>query len=306
MVDLGADAAHHAAVAAGQEQRRVAVIEERVEALAQVQTPLDPDRRSPLWRVSMKPVREVDELPNLPPRAHLSDLQRHGGRPYMPTSTDVFAKVREHDRSELLRMARELDALPYFRQLEGRSLPVVEMEGAPRIMLGSNNYLGLTGDERVMQGAQDALAKYGTGLTGSRFLNGTIPLHLDLEREIAEWMGTEEALVFTTGHQANVGTLGTILGPGDTVIADSGDHASILDGCLLSRAKLRAFRHSRLDKLEKALERARAEGGRAGARGRRRHPRRRRRRLLDGGRRRRPPPDRRPLRRLRRAPDGRR
>src|SRR4051794_10600761 len=179
----------------------------------------------------------------------------------MPTSTDVFAKVREHDRSELLRMARELDALPYFRQLEGRSLPVVEMEGAPRIMLGSNNYLGLTGDERVMQGAQDALAKYGTGLTGSRFLNGTIPLHLELEREIAEWMGTDDALVFTTGHQANVGTLGTILGPGDTVIADSADHASILDGCLLSRAKLRPFRHNRLDKLAKQLERAANDGG---------------------------------------------
>src|SRR3954466_2534701 len=179
----------------------------------------------------------------------------------MPTSTDVFAKVREHDRSELLRMARELDALPYFRQLKGRSLPVVEMEGAPRIMLGSNNYLGLTGDERVMQGAQDALDQYGTGLTGPRFLNGTIPLHLELEREIAEWMGTEDALVFTTGHQANVGTLGTILGPGDTVVADSGAHASILDGCLLSRAKLRPFRHNRLDKLAKQLERADEDGG---------------------------------------------
>src|SRR6478672_6356938 len=181
----------------------------------------------------------------------------------MPTSTDVFAKVRDHDRAELLRMARELDALPYFRQLEGRSLPVVEMEGAARIMLGSNNYLGLTGDERVMKGAEDALHTYGTGLTGSRFLNGTIPLHLELEREIAEWMGTEDALVFTTGHQANVGTLGTILGPGDTVIADSADHASILDGCLLSRAKLRPFRHNRLDKLEKMLERAARDLGEA-------------------------------------------
>jgi 8-amino-7-oxononanoate synthase len=179
----------------------------------------------------------------------------------LPTSIDVFAKVHGHERAELLRMARELDALPYFRQLEGRSLPVVQMEGAPRIMLGSNNYLGLTGDERVMQGAQDALAKYGTGLTGSRFLNGTIPLHLELEREIADWMGTDDALVFTTGHQANVGTLGTILGPGDTVIADSGDHASILDGCLLSRAKLRPFRHNRLDKLAKQLERAADDGG---------------------------------------------
>lgn len=179
----------------------------------------------------------------------------------MPTSTDVFAKVRDHERSELLRLVRELDALPYFRQLEGRSLPVVEMEGRARIMLGSNNYLGLTGDERVLQGARDALERYGTGLTGSRFLNGTIPLHLQLEQEIAEWMGTEEALVFTTGHQANVGTLGTILGPGDTVVADAADHASILDGCLLSRAKLRAFRHNRLDLLEKQLGKAAQDGG---------------------------------------------
>ena len=140
-------------------------------------------------------------------------------------------------------------------------MPVVEMEGAERIMLGSNNYLGLTGDERVMVGAEDALHRYGTGLTGSRFLNGTIPLHLELEQEIAEWMNTDAALVFTTGHQANLSTLGTILSPADTVIVDSGDHASVFDGCLLSRAKLRAFRHNRLDKLEKMLQRAQADGG---------------------------------------------
>src|SRR5436190_17655072 len=121
----------------------------------------------------------------------------------MPTSTDVFAKVHGHERAELLQMARELDALPYFRQLEGRTLPVVEMEGASRIMLGSNNYLGLTGDERVKQGALEALHRYGTGLTGSRFLNGTTELHLELERELAEWLGAEAVLVFTTGHQAN-------------------------------------------------------------------------------------------------------
>jgi 8-amino-7-oxononanoate synthase len=128
-------------------------------------------------------------------------------------------------------------------------------------MLGSNNYLGLTADERVRAAARDALDRYGTGLTGSRLLNGTLDLHLQLEAELAEWMGTEEAIVFSTGHQANVGTLGTILGPGDTVIADSADHASILDGCLLSRAKLRPFRHNRLDKLEKMLERAADDGG---------------------------------------------
>jgi len=179
----------------------------------------------------------------------------------MPTAIDVFAKVRGHERAEQLRAAREADLLPYFRRLESPAAPVVEMEGAERIMLGSNNYLGLTGDPRVMQGARDALDRYGTGLTGSRLLNGTIDLHLELESGLAEWMGTEDAIVFTTGHQANVGTLGTLLGPGDTVIADSADHASILDGCLLSRAKLRPFRHGRLDKLEKMLQRAADDGG---------------------------------------------
>jgi len=179
----------------------------------------------------------------------------------MPTSIDVFAKAREHERLDQLKLARELDALPYFRVLEGPTLPVVEMEGKRRIMLGSNNYLGLTGDARVKQGALDALNRYGTGITGSRFLNGTLDLHLELERELADWLGTDAALVFTTGHQANIGTLGTILAPGDTVVADSGDHASILDGCIISRAKLRAFRHNRTDRLEHTLQRAYEDGG---------------------------------------------
>ncbi len=174
---------------------------------------------------------------------------------------DVFQKARDFERIPQLNAARESGLLPYFRVLDGPTLPVVHMEGADRIMLGSNNYLGLTGDERVKQGARDALERYGTGLTGSRFLNGTIQLHLDLERELADWLGTEDAIVFTTGHQANLGALGTILGPGDTVIADSGDHASILDGILLSQAKLRAFRHNRLDLFEKRLQSAQNDGG---------------------------------------------
>src|ERR1700744_612774 len=184
-----------------------------------------------------------------------------GPERYMSTSIDVFAKAREHERLEQLRTARELDLVPYFRVLEGPTLPVVEMEGARRIMLGSNNYLGLTGDERVRQGAFDALDRYGTGLTGSRFLNGTIDLHVQLEQELAEWMGTEDAIVFTTGHQANLGALGTILGPEDTVIADSGDHASILDGIPLSRPNLRPCRHNRLDLLENRLQRAQEDSG---------------------------------------------
>jgi 8-amino-7-oxononanoate synthase len=179
----------------------------------------------------------------------------------MRTTIDVFAKAREHERLEQLRAARELDLVPFFRVLEGPTMPVVEMEGKRRIMLGSNNYLGLTGDERVRQGALDALNRYGTGLTGSRFLNGTTDLHLELEAALTEWFATEAAIVFTTGHQANLGALGTILGPGDTVVVDSTDHASILDGCILSQAKLRAFRHNRLDLLERRLDSAVNDGG---------------------------------------------
>ena len=116
----------------------------------------------------------------------------------MPTATDVFAKIRGHERVEQLRAAREADLLPYFRLLTSEAGPVVEMEGRETIMLGSNNYLGLTGDERVKQAARDALETYGTGVTGSRLLNGTTPLHVALEAELAEWMGAEDAIVFST------------------------------------------------------------------------------------------------------------
>ncbi|HET8566134.1 MAG TPA: aminotransferase class I/II-fold pyridoxal phosphate-dependent enzyme [Solirubrobacterales bacterium] len=174
---------------------------------------------------------------------------------------DVFEKARNHDRLEQLEAAKEHGLLPYFRLLTSQAGPVVEMEGRETIMLGSNNYLGLTGDERVKEGAREALEAYGTGVTGSRLLNGTTPLHLELEQELAEWMRTEDAIVYTTGYQSNVGCIGTILGPGDTVVCDSGDHASILDGCRLSGAKLRPFRHNRMDKLEKMLQRAAEDGG---------------------------------------------
>jgi 8-amino-7-oxononanoate synthase len=174
---------------------------------------------------------------------------------------DVFEKARSHERLEQLEAAKEHDLLPYFRLLTSQAGPVVEMEGRETIMLGSNNYLGLTADARVKQAARDALETYGTGVTGSRLLNGTTPLHVALERELAEWMGTEEAIVYTTGYQANLGCIGTILEPGDTVVCDSGDHASILDGCRLSGAKLRPFRHNRMDKLEKMLGRAAEDGG---------------------------------------------
>jgi 8-amino-7-oxononanoate synthase len=174
---------------------------------------------------------------------------------------DLFEKARSHDRLEQLKAAREADLIPYFRPTDGEAGPVVVMEGKQRVTLGSNNYLGLTQDRRVKEAALKAVHDYGVALTGSRFLNGTTPLVLELEREIADWMGTEDAIVFTTGYQANVGALQTLLGPTDTVICDTGDHASILDGVAMSRAKVRPFRHNRLDKLEQMLGRSADDGG---------------------------------------------
>jgi 8-amino-7-oxononanoate synthase len=179
----------------------------------------------------------------------------------MPTAIDLFEKARRHERLEQLQAARDHGLMPYFRVLEGPAGPVVEMEGKQRIMLGSNNYLGLTGDARVKDAAREALERFGTGLTGSRFLNGTLSLHLELEGQLADFMGTEDALVFTTGYLANTGAIGTLLGPGDTVICDSGDHASILDAVSMSRARIRPFRHNRLDKLETMLQRSESDGG---------------------------------------------
>jgi 8-amino-7-oxononanoate synthase len=179
----------------------------------------------------------------------------------MPTAIDLFEKARTHERLEQLKLAREQDLLPYFRLLEGPAGPVVEMEGRSRLMLGGNNYLGLTGDARVKRAARDALDRYGTGVTGSRFMNGTLPIHLELERELADWMETDDALVYTAGYLANTGCIATLLGPEDTVVCDSGDHASILDAVSMSRARIRPFRHGRLEKLETMLERAEGDGG---------------------------------------------
>jgi len=181
--------------------------------------------------------------------------------PQPQAAVDLFAKLRDSQRVELLEAGRAAGILPYFHPLSSPARGVVVMDGAERIMLGSNNYLGLTDDPRVVEGARAALDRYGTGLTGSRLLNGTTDLHLELEAELAEWFGVEAALVFTTGHQANLGALSALLSPTDTVIVDSADHASIIDGCMLSRAKIRPFRHNRLARLEQLLERACADGG---------------------------------------------
>jgi 8-amino-7-oxononanoate synthase len=170
------------------------------------------------------------------------------------TSLDVLAKTRGY--RGYAEVARGQDEIPFFRIVESEAGPLVRMEDRERLMFGSNNYLGLTGDARVCQAARDALDTYGTALTGSRIQNGTVALHVELEHEIADWLGTEDAVVFTAGYLANVGCLSALLSSQDTAILDSADHASLFDGCRLAGARLRPYRSGRLHRLEAMLERS--------------------------------------------------
>lgn len=131
-------------------------------------------------------------------------------------------------------------------------------------MLGSNNYLGLTTDPRVKAAAVAAVERYGTGVTGSRLLNGTLPLHRELEEILADWVGMEEALVFTTGYTANLGLISTLVQTGDAVFCDSAAHASLVDGAQLANGALRAFRHNRPNSLRRGLRSWRAQEGSGG------------------------------------------
>ena len=165
------------------------------------------------------------------------------------------------DRIELFRAVREAVGIPYFRVMESATAPIVRVEGADKIMLGSNNYLGLADHPAIRKGAQDALDRFGAAVTGSRLLNGTIDLHLALEAEIAAWHGTEDAMVFTTGYQTNVGTISAVVGAGDLVVVDSAAHASIRDGCALSGAKVRTMAHNDVADLERILGEPRVDEG---------------------------------------------
>ena len=148
----------------------------------------------------------------------------------------------------------EMGVYPYFRAISGKQGTEVEMEGHKVLMFGSNAYTGLTGDERIIEAAKKALDKYGSGCAGSRFLNGTVDLHVELEKELAAYVGKEDALCFSTGFFVNSGVLAVICGREDYIICDERDHASIVDGRRLSFAKQLKFRHNDMEDLEKQLQ----------------------------------------------------
>ena len=148
----------------------------------------------------------------------------------------------------------EADVYPYFRAIEGKQGTEVEMDGHKVLMFGSNAYTGLTGDQRIIDAAKAALDKYGSGCAGSRFLNGTLGLHVKLEKELAEFVNKDEALCFSTGFSVNQGVLAVICGKDDYIICDDRDHASIVDGRRLSFAKQLHYKHNDMEDLERVLK----------------------------------------------------
>jgi len=149
--------------------------------------------------------------------------------------------------------AKEAGLYPYFIPLSNNEGTESLIGDHRMIMIGSNNYLGLTMHPKVRQAAMEAIETYGPSCTGSRFLNGTLELHLELERQLAEWIGKEAALVFSTGYQVNVGTISALVGRHDYVVTDKEDHASIIDGCKMSFGQMKRFVHNDVESLDRAL-----------------------------------------------------
>jgi 8-amino-7-oxononanoate synthase len=164
---------------------------------------------------------------------------------------DIFEKCRNYTQAK---EAMEGGFYPYFIPLDENEGTEVEYQGNRLIMCGSNNYLGLTTHPKVKEAAQQAVSRFGTSCTGSRFLNGTLTMHEQLEKELAEFVGKDEALIFSTGMQVNLGTISALIGRDDIVILDKDDHASIVDGARLGYGKIERFRHNDIEHLERVLK----------------------------------------------------
>lgn len=177
--------------------------------------------------------------------------------------TQILQQVQLFEKCKGFTKAREVQAqglYPYFKPISKAEDTVVVIEGQERVMMGSNNYLGLTHHPRVLESAKRALEQFGSGCTGSRFLNGTLALHEELEQRIATFIGKEAALIFSTGYQANLGLISGLIGRGDVVYIDKLDHASIIDGAKLSYGDTQRFNHGDLAHLERKLQKHSGDG----------------------------------------------
>ena len=171
---------------------------------------------------------------------------------------DIFNKAFNFTKADEV---KEMGLYPYFKPLEATDGTIVEIEGHEVIMAGSNNYLGLTNDRRTIEAAQAALDKYGTGCTGSRYLNGTLDIHLELEEKLAKFLRKENCVLFSTGYQTNEGSIQTIAGRNDIIFSDRDNHACIVVGTMCSNAKTMRYRHNDMDQLRSMLEKADPNAG---------------------------------------------
>lgn len=153
----------------------------------------------------------------------------------------------------VIESAKEIGLYPYFLPVTGEQGHRVNINGKETVMLGSNNYLGMTENEEVKEAAKEAVDKYGVGCTGSRYLNGTLDIHLEMEEVLADYMGTESALMFSTGYQTNVGTIYALAGKEDHIVSDQYNHASIVDGSRMTRSNVVIYGHNDMGELEKAI-----------------------------------------------------
>ena len=172
--------------------------------------------------------------------------------------SDIFNKAFGFTKADEV---KALGLYPYFKPLEATDGTIVEIEGNEVIMAGSNNYLGLTNDQRTIEAAQAAIVKYGTGCTGSRYLNGTLDIHIELEERLADFMNKESCVLFSTGYQTNEGSIQTIAGRNDIIFSDKDNHACIVVGTQCSVAKTMRYNHNDMDHLRRLLEKADPDAG---------------------------------------------
>ena len=169
----------------------------------------------------------------------------------------VFDKCRKYTRA---REAMAAGVYPYFHRIDSAQEPDVVCDGQPMIMMSSNDYLGLTNHPKVKEAAIDAIRKFGTGCAGSRFLNGTLAMHEEMEEKLARFLGKEAAAVFPTGFQANLGAISALVGKSEYVIIDRMNHASIYDGCRLSYGQIKKYQHNDMENLERILKSVEGRG----------------------------------------------
>lgn len=170
----------------------------------------------------------------------------------------IFKKAHDFTKADEI---KKMGLYPYFKPLQATDGSTVQIDGREVIMAGSNNYLGLTNDPRTIKAAQDVLAVYGTGCTGSRYLNGTLDLHLELEEKLANFMGKDSCVLFSTGYQTNEGSIQTIADRNDIIFSDRDNHACIVVGTQVSNAKTVRFRHDDMDHLRAMIEKSDPEAG---------------------------------------------